>query len=77
MPLPTGDVIGLMVDNLEKRRTVFPISVANATGWARGLDLPRGGETVIYTGSMYQLLPNTRGPTWRPTARSSGTSPCC
>jgi Fe-S oxidoreductase len=57
MPLPTGDVIGLMVDNLKKRKTVFPISAKNATGWAAELGLPRGGETVIYTGSMYQLLP--------------------
>jgi Fe-S oxidoreductase len=57
MPLPTGDVIGLMVDNLRKRKTVFPISTKNATKWAKGLDLPKGGETVIYTGSMYQLLP--------------------
>ena len=57
MSLPTGDVIGLMVDNLKKRNTVFPISAKNATRWATGLDIPKGGDTVIYTGSMYQLLP--------------------
>jgi Fe-S oxidoreductase len=57
MPLPTGDVIGLMADNMRKRKTVFPISARNATKWARGLDLARGGDTVIYTGHMYQLLP--------------------
>ena len=59
MPLPTGNVIGLMVDNLRKRRTVFPISRKNATRWARELDIPKGGDTVLYTGSMYQLLPWT------------------
>ena len=57
MPLPTGNVIGLMVDNLKKRKTVFPISLRKAIKWAEGLDIPEGGETVIYTGSMYQLLP--------------------
>lgn len=57
MPLPTGAVIGLMVDNLKKRKTVFPISRKKAIEWARELDIPEGGETIIYTGSMYQLLP--------------------
>jgi len=57
MPLPIDDVIGLMVDNLKKRKTVFPIPHRRATGWADGLNIPEGGKTVIYTGSMYQLLP--------------------
>jgi len=26
--------------------------------WARGLDIPFGGETVLYTGHMYQLIPS-------------------
>ncbi len=57
MPLPIDDVIGLMIDNLKKRKTVFPIPYRRATGWADGLNIPEGGKTVIYTGSMYQLLP--------------------
>ena len=57
MPLPIDDVIGLMVDNLKKRKTVFPIPHRRATEWADGLNIPEGGKTVIYTGSMYQLLP--------------------
>ncbi len=57
MPLPAGDVIGLMADNLRMRKTVFPISARSATRWAKGLDIPKGGDTVIYTGHMYQLLP--------------------
>jgi hypothetical protein len=28
-----------------------------ATRWARDLGVPRGGETVLYTGMMYQLVP--------------------
>jgi Fe-S oxidoreductase len=58
MPLPTGDIIGLMVDNLAKRTSVFPLSAKKSTRWADGLDLPRGGNTVLYTGAMYQLIPS-------------------
>lgn len=57
MSLPTGDVIGLMIDNLRIRGSVLPIAARSATKWAKGLDIPRGGKTVIYTGLMYQLLP--------------------
>ena len=57
MPLPTGAIIGLMVDNLRTRKSVFPIKTSSATKWARGLGIPRGGRTVIYTGHMYQLVP--------------------
>lgn len=57
MPLPTGDVIGILADNLRLRGSVLPISSGHGTRWARGLGLPRGGETVLYTGQMYQLTP--------------------
>lgn len=57
MPLPTGDIVGLMVDNLDKRGSVFPLSAKKATRWTEGLDIPHGGRTVLYTGAMYQLLP--------------------
>jgi Fe-S oxidoreductase len=61
MPLPTGDVIGILADNLRLRGSVLPISKRDATRWTRGLDLPRGGETVLYTGMMYQLIPYIEG----------------
>ncbi len=61
MPLPTGDVIGILADNLRLRESVLPISKRDATKWSRGLDLPRGGETVLYTGMMYQLIPYIEG----------------
>ncbi|MBN1631836.1 MAG: (Fe-S)-binding protein [Thermoleophilia bacterium] len=61
MSLPTGDVIGILADNLRLRRSVLPISGRNATRWARGLDLHSGGETVLYTGMMYQLIPYIEG----------------
>ena len=61
MPLPTGDVIGILGDNLRLRRSVLPLSSKVATRWTAGLDLPRGGETVLYTGMMYQLIPYIEG----------------
>lgn len=57
MPLPTADVLGFLSDNLRKRRSVMPLSTRRATRWAAGLNLPVGGETVLYTGQMYQIIP--------------------
>lgn len=57
MPLPVRDVVGILSDNLRLRKSVLPIPPRRATAWARGLGIPRGGETVLYTGSMYQLIP--------------------
>jgi Fe-S oxidoreductase len=61
MPLPTGDVIGILADNLRLRGSVLPLSSRHATHWAQGLGLPRGGETVLYTGQMAQLTPYIEG----------------
>jgi Fe-S oxidoreductase len=61
MALPTGDVIGILADNLRLRKSVLPISKRNATRWAKGLGLRRGGRTVLYTGMMYQLIPYIEG----------------
>jgi Fe-S oxidoreductase len=40
-------------------RTGDPLGFKNPywTGWAEGLNLPREGETVLFTGRMYQMLP--------------------
>jgi len=57
MPLPTLDVVGILADNLRIRGSVLPIPARQATRWARDMNLPRGGETVLYTGLMYQLIP--------------------
>ncbi len=57
MTLPISPVLGILSDNLRRRGSVLPISRSNATGWARGLNIPRGGETVLFTGLMYQLVP--------------------
>ncbi|MCL6634723.1 MAG: (Fe-S)-binding protein [Peptococcaceae bacterium] len=57
MTFPIGDTIGILADNLRLRKSVLPLSPRNAAAWARGLNLPAGGETVLYTGMMYQLIP--------------------
>ena len=61
MPLPTGDVIGILTDNLRKRGSVLPISRKSVVRWAQGLGLRPGGDTVLYTGMMYQLIPYIEG----------------
>ena len=57
MPLPIDAVLGILSDNLEKRKGALPISGKKATAWSHGLHIPVGGETVLYTGQMYQLTP--------------------
>ncbi len=58
MPLPIKDVLGILVDNLKIRNSVLPISKRTATRWAKKCNIPRGGDTVIYTGLMYQIVPS-------------------
>lgn len=57
MPIPTAAVLGILGDNLVRRGSVLPLSRRVATRWAKGLGIPRAGETVLYTGHMYQLVP--------------------
>lgn len=57
MTLPTKNVLGILADNLRSRGRVMHLAAHHATAWADGLSIPRGGETVLYTGHMYQLLP--------------------
>jgi Fe-S oxidoreductase len=58
MALPIGPILGILSDNLKKRGSVLPLSKNAATGWSKGLNIPQGGETVLYTGHMYQLIPS-------------------
>jgi Fe-S oxidoreductase len=58
MPLPIGSTLGIFADNIRKRKSVLPLGAAKVTAWARGLNIPAGGETVLYTGQMYQLMPS-------------------
>lgn len=57
MTLPADKILGILADNLEKRKGVIPLSRKESTGWAEGLGIPAGGDTVLYTGQMYQIVP--------------------
>ncbi|MEJ2118352.1 MAG: (Fe-S)-binding protein [Alphaproteobacteria bacterium] len=57
MRTPIAPILGIFADNVRKRGSVLPLSKRTATEWASGLNIPRGGETVIYTGHMYQMIP--------------------
>ena len=62
MPLATGDVIGILGDNLRLRSSVLPLSRRRCRpGGREGLGLPRGGETVLYTGDDVPAHPLHRG----------------
>lgn len=52
-----GELLSIMADNLAGGGD--PIGFRNDywTGWAKGMDLPRKGESLIYTARMYQMLP--------------------
>ncbi len=58
MPLPIHNILGILSDNLKNRKGVIPLSPGKVDAWTRGLDIPFGGDTVIYTGQMYQLIPS-------------------
>lgn len=58
MALPIGPIIGTLADNLRLRKSVMPISKRRLTQWADGLEIPRGGDTILYTGHMYQMIPS-------------------
>lgn len=58
MPLPIKDILGILADNLQYRKGVIPLSSGKVNLWAKGLDIPYGGETILFTGQMYQLIPS-------------------
>ena len=57
MPVPIQSTLGILGDNLRRRHSALPLGRRARTRWARGLDLPRGGSTVLYTGQMWQMVP--------------------
>ncbi len=57
MPVPIASTLGMLGDNLRKRKSALPLRRRAVTGWTHGLNIPRGGETVLYTGQMWQMVP--------------------
>jgi Fe-S oxidoreductase len=51
------EILDIIVENTRRRGSPVPIPERAATGWADGLNIPFGGDTVIYTGLLYQMIP--------------------
>jgi len=57
MPLAIKDILDIIKEITEKKGSPIPLSTEVITGWARDLNIPKGGDTVLYTGQLYQMVP--------------------
>ena len=46
-----------MLYSLDKYRLPVPVDHSICEGWLGGLDIPKDGDTVLYTSCLYQLVP--------------------
>lgn len=51
------DIIDLIAGNLHKTRNPFAIPKFAFNNWYKGTDLKRQGDTLLFTGMMYQFAP--------------------
>ncbi len=51
------DIIDLIADNVTKTRNPFGVPKFMMNGWWKKEDLPNDGETLLFTGLMYQFVP--------------------
>ena len=52
-----SEVLSTLKDNIQRTGDPLGIKRVYWTEWADGLNLERGGETILLTGRMYQMLP--------------------
>jgi Fe-S oxidoreductase len=50
-------VLRILVENMQKSNNPLGIAGSRLSSWASGLDLPSTGQTLLYTGCEYQLIP--------------------
>jgi len=50
-------VLSTLRDNIQRTGDPLGIKKVYWTEWAKGLNLPRSGETILLTARMYQMLP--------------------
>jgi len=50
-------MINVLADNIKKTRNPFGAGNKTMNKWWKGADLPTQGDTMLYTGLMYQLMP--------------------
>ena len=60
MALPLREIRSLLAESIKHTNFPVPISQAIKDQWAERRSIPRGGETVLYTGALYQLMPYTK-----------------
>jgi Fe-S oxidoreductase len=52
-----SEVLSTLKDNIQRTGDPLGMKTVYWTEWAKGLDLPRSGKTVLLTARMYQMLP--------------------
>jgi Fe-S oxidoreductase len=52
-----SEVLTTLKDNIQTTGDPLGIKDVYWTKWVKGLNLPRQGDTVLFTGRMYQMLP--------------------
>jgi Fe-S oxidoreductase len=50
-------MLRVLLENMKKSNNPIGIAGSRLSSWANGLDLPRSGHTLLYTGCEYQLVP--------------------
>ena len=50
-------IIDVLADNIRKTRNPFGAGNKTMNKWWKGANLPSQGDTMLYTGLMYQLMP--------------------
>lgn len=57
------DIIENIADNVRKTRNPFGLSKKGFNTWWKGADIPENGDTLLFTGLMYQLVPYIKAAT--------------
>lgn len=57
MPLPIRDVLRMIGSSVKRYGFPVPVPKDVVYRWAYELGLPKGGDTVLFTGGLYQLIP--------------------
>ena len=52
-----SEVLSTLKENILNTGDPLGMKKVYWTGWAEGMNLPRTGETIIFTARMYQMLP--------------------
>jgi len=57
MSYPLQEIISLLTNNIRKYGSPFKIDHFKLSSWAYELKIKKGGDTILYTGLLYQLIP--------------------